>query len=376
MGGPGRAAPGKRLPGTLLPRARFPAQAPADLYVARGISPGTSRDDSLLHQARRPRGRGGGPDPSPRHSPATPRSRHPACAGRPAAGQARHGRSARGRPLGAHGGRVAATAPVVHAPAGLGNRGRVVPFAAHRQVGDEVDLPQAGRHHPHSGGHPVPGAGTARPLAPPAGAGASTRATSMGRGAGIVDQKLEVVIIAVTDVDRATEFYQRLGWRLDATPPGIVQFTPPGSWCSVQFGPNLSSATPGSGKGYLIVSDIEAARDALVAAGAEVGEIFHLGPDGPVSGPDPERRTYRSWLSFNDPDGNNWRLQEITARLPGRVDAGVTSFSSVSDLANAMRRAEAAHGEHEKRTGQADANWPDWYTSYMIAEQAGTELPT
>ena len=191
-----------------------------------------------------------------------------------------------------------------------------------------------------------------------------------------MDQKLEVVIIAVTDVDRATEFYQRLGWRLDATPPGIVQFTPPGFWCSVQFGPNLSSATPGSGKGYLIVSDIEAARDALVAAGAEVGEIFHLGPDGPVSGPDPERRTYRSWLSFNDPDGNNWRLQEITARLPGRVDAGVTSFSSVSDLANAMRRAEAAHGEHEKRTGQADANWPDWYASYMIAEQAGTELPT
>jgi catechol 2,3-dioxygenase-like lactoylglutathione lyase family enzyme len=198
----------------------------------------------------------------------------------------------------------------------------------------------------------------------------------MGRGAGVVDQRLEVVIIAVTDVDRATEFYQRLGWKLDATPPGIVQFTPPGSWCSVQFGPNLSSATPGSGKGYLIVSDIEAARDALVAAGVEVGEIFHLGPDGPVSGPDPERRTYRSWLSFNDPDGNNWRLQEITARLPGRVDAGVTSFSSVSDLANAMRRAEAAHGEHEKRTGQADANWPDWYASYMIAEQAGTELPT
>jgi catechol 2,3-dioxygenase-like lactoylglutathione lyase family enzyme len=198
----------------------------------------------------------------------------------------------------------------------------------------------------------------------------------MGRGADIVDQKLEVVIIAVTDVDRAKEFYQRLGWRLDATPPGIVQFTPPGSWCSVQFGPNLSSAAPGSGKGYLIVSDIEAARDELVAAGVEIGEIFHLGPDGPVSGPDPERRTYRSWLSFNDPDGNNWRLQEITARLPGRVDAGVTSFSSASDLAKAMRRAEAAHGEHEKRTGQADVSWPDWYASYMIAEQAGTELPT
>jgi catechol 2,3-dioxygenase-like lactoylglutathione lyase family enzyme len=192
----------------------------------------------------------------------------------------------------------------------------------------------------------------------------------------IVDQKLEVVIIAVTDVDRAKEFYQRLGWRLDVTPPGVVQFTPPGSWCSVQFGPNLTSATPGSGKGYLIVSDIEAARDQLVAAGVDAREIFHLGPDGPISDPDPERRTYRSWLSFNDPDGNNWRFQEITTRLPGRVDPGVTSFGSVSDLADAMRRAEAAHGEHEKRTGQADANWPDWYARYMVAEQAGTELPT
>jgi len=203
-----------------------------------------------------------------------------------------------------------------------------------------------------------------------------SRTDLSGRGAGIVDQKLEVVIIAVTDADRAKEFYQRLGWRLDVTPPGVVQFTPPGSWCSVQFGPTLTSAAPGSGKGYLVVSDIEAVRDQLLAAGVEAGEIYHLGPDGPISGPDPGRRTYRSWLSFNDPDGNNWRLQEITTRLPGRVDPGVTSFGSVSELANAMRRAEAAHGEHEKRTGQADPNWPDWYAEYMVAEQAGTELPT
>ena len=190
-----------------------------------------------------------------------------------------------------------------------------------------------------------------------------------------MDKKLEVVIIAVSDVDRATEFYRKLGWRLDVTPPGVVQFTPPGSGCSVQFGTNLTSATPGSAKEYLIVSDIEAARNELTAAGIDVSEVFHLGPDGRVSGPDPERRSYRSWLSFSDPDGNNWLLQEVTARLPGRVDPGATSFGSASDLASAMRRAAAAHGEHERRTGKADANWADWYADYMVAEQAGTEPP-
>src|SRR5438128_2042394 len=169
-----------------------------------------------------------------------------------------------------------------------------------------------------------------------------------------VDMKLEVVIIPVADVDRAKEFYRRLGWRLDQTPPGVVQFTQPGSGCSVQFGTNLTSAAPGTGKGYLIVSDIVAARDALVAAGIEVGEIFHLGPDGPVSGPDPERRTYRSLASFSDPDRNGWLLQEITTRLPGRIDSAATSFGSASDLASALRRAAAAHGEHEQRIGQAD----------------------
>ncbi len=164
------------------------------------------------------------------------------------------------------------------------------------------------------------------------------------------------------------------GWT--AGPPAVVHFTPHGSACSVQFGPTLTSAAPGSGKGYLVVSDIEAARNALVAAGVDVSEVFHIGPDGPVPGPDPERRSYFSRATFSDPDGNFWLLQEITTRLPGRVDPGATSYSSVGDLGSAMRRATAAHGEHEKRTGKADANWPDWYAEYMVAEQAGTELPT
>jgi catechol 2,3-dioxygenase-like lactoylglutathione lyase family enzyme len=192
-----------------------------------------------------------------------------------------------------------------------------------------------------------------------------------------VDMKLEVVVIPVSDVDRAKEFYGRVGWRLDVTPPGVVQFTPPGSWCSVQFGTNLTSAAPGSAqRTYLVVSDVEAARDQLVAAGIEVSEVFHLGTDGPVSGPDPEHGSYRSFASFSDPDGNSWLLQEITTRLAGRVDSSATSFGSASDLASALRRAEAAHGEHEKSTGQRDEDWPAWYAAYMVAEQAGTELPT
>jgi predicted enzyme related to lactoylglutathione lyase len=190
-----------------------------------------------------------------------------------------------------------------------------------------------------------------------------------------VDMKLEVVIIPVADVDRAKEFYKKLGWRLDVTPPGVVQFTPPGSGCSVQFGKNLTSAAPGSGKGYLIVSDIVAAREKMVAAGIEVSEFFHIGTEGRVSGLDLERRTYRSRAIFSDPDFNVWLLQEITARLPGRVDTGVTSYSSASDLASALRRAAAAHGNHEKRIGAADQNWPDWYAKYMVAEQSGEELP-
>ena len=196
-------------------------------------------------------------------------------------------------------------------------------------------------------------------------------------GVGSVDMKVEVITIPVSDVERAKEFYRRAGWRLDVTPPGVVQFTPPGSGCSVQFGANRTAAAPGSAQNtFLIVSDIEAARDQLVASGIDVSELSHLGPDGPVSGPDPEHRSYFSLASFSDPDGNSWLLQEVTTRLPGRVDAAATAFGSANDLASAMRRASAAHGEHEKRIGAADPDWPDWYAEYMVAEQAGTELPT
>ena len=197
-------------------------------------------------------------------------------------------------------------------------------------------------------------------------------------GVATIDMKLEVVVIPVSDVERAEQFYRKLGWRQDVTPPGsgVFQFTPHGSACSVQFGKGLTSAAPGSAqKTYLIVSNIEAVRNTLVAAGIDVSEIFHLTPDGPVAGIDPEHGTYRSLALFSDPDGNSWLLQEITTRLPGRIDTGVTSFGSASDLASAMRRAEAAHGEHEKLLGQRDVNWPDWYAEYMAAEQAGTELP-
>jgi len=193
-----------------------------------------------------------------------------------------------------------------------------------------------------------------------------------------VDMKLEVIVIPVSDVDHAEQFYRRLGWRQDVTPPGsgVFQFTPHGSACSIQFGKTLTSATPGSAqRTYLIVSDIAVARDAIIAAGIDVGQIFHLGPNGPIGGPDPDHGTYRSLASFNDPDGNSWLLQEITTRLPGRIDTGTTAFGSASDLASAMRRAEAAHGVHEKRLGRRDENWSDWYAEYMAAEQAGTELP-
>ena len=212
---------------------------------------------------------------------------------------------------------------------------------------------------------------------------------------GTVDLKLEAVVIPVADVDRAKQFYGDLGWRLDADFPfdngfRVVQFTPPGSGCSVQFGTNMTSAAPGSARGlYLIVSDIEAARKDLLARGVKVSEAFHdaggvyAGTDEPylfgrlrVSGPDPEHRSYRSFASFRDPDGNGWLFQEVTTRLPGRIDPATTTFASANDLASALRRAEAAHGQHEKRIGQRDENWPDWYAAYMVAEQAGTELPT
>ncbi len=210
-----------------------------------------------------------------------------------------------------------------------------------------------------------------------------------------VDMKFEIVVIPVSDIDRAKEFYLRLGWRLDADYATddkdfrVIQFTPPGSGCSVIFGKRVTAASPGASQGlYLIVSDIEAARKELQDRGIDVSEVFHsegeeyVGTDEPylfgqrrVSGPDPKHGSYRSFASFHDPDGNGWLLQEITTRLPGRIDSATTNFASVKDLANAMRRASAAHGEHEKRIGAADANWPDWYAEYMVREQSGEKLP-
>ena len=202
-------------------------------------------------------------------------------------------------------------------------------------------------------------------------------------GAARVDMKLEVALIPVSDVDRAKEFYTRLGWRLDedmvmGNDFRKVQFTPPGSGCSISFGKGVTSAAPGSLRGGLIVSDIEAAHNELVARGINASEVFHGSPFSPtkrISGPDPEHRSYLSYVSFEDPDGNVWIVQEVTRRLPGRIDLATTTFASANDLASAMRRAAAAHGEHEHRNGQHDANWPDWYAAYMAAEQAGAELP-
>ena len=211
----------------------------------------------------------------------------------------------------------------------------------------------------------------------------------------ISDMKLEIVVIPVSDVDRAKRFYGGLGWRLDADYASgddyrVIQFTPPGSGCSVIFGKNVTGALPGSAQGvYLIVSDIEAARAELLGRGVEVSEVFHdsagvyAGPDEPylfgrvrIAGRDPDRRSYRSFASFRDPDGNGWLFQEITARLPGRVDASSTAYASAADLAAAMRRAEAAHGVHEKKLGHRDENWPEWYADYMVREQAGKEPPS
>ncbi len=204
-----------------------------------------------------------------------------------------------------------------------------------------------------------------------------------------LDMKLEVVVIPVSDVDRAKAFYVGLGWRLDADFADdkgfrIVQLTPPGSPCSVQFGTEMTSVPPGSAQAlYLVVADIDAARGELVARGVDVSGVFHEGSlgdrfhaDGRVDGPAADRATYGSFATFSDPDGNGWLLQEITRRLPGRVDAATTAYASASDLAGALRRAAAAHGEHEQRIGAADANWPDWYAAYMVAEAGGTELPS
>ena len=209
-----------------------------------------------------------------------------------------------------------------------------------------------------------------------------------------MDMKLEVVVIPVSNIDRAKDFYAKLGWRLDADFTAGndwrgVQFTPPGSGCSIIFGKNVTAAAPGSAEGlYLVVPDIEAERNDLRSRGIEVSEVFHgggnvyTGADEPylfgrirVSGPDPGHGSYRSFASFRDPDGNKWLLQEITTRLPGRIDSATTAYASTSDLASALRRAEAAHGEHEKQLGKRDENWPDWYAAYMVSEQSGEKPP-
>jgi catechol 2,3-dioxygenase-like lactoylglutathione lyase family enzyme len=220
------------------------------------------------------------------------------------------------------------------------------------------------------------------------------RNTSSDASVAKVDMKLEVDIIPVSDVDRAKQFYERLGFRLDgdAAPMEglrIVQFTPPGSGTSVTFGLGLTTAAPGSAEGGLIVSDIEAARDELVGRGIEVSDIWH-GPPFPVEarqpGPDPERTSYGSFLYFNDPDGNTWLVQEVTTRLPGRMNATETGYASTGELEAALRRAEIAYNEkHKEHLGslihrhpqaQQDGERAAWYASHMVAEQAGTELPS
>jgi catechol 2,3-dioxygenase-like lactoylglutathione lyase family enzyme len=220
----------------------------------------------------------------------------------------------------------------------------------------------------------------------------TSESTRDGVGVARTDLKLEVVVIPVTDPDSSKAFYESLGWRLDAdfvfdNGFRVVQFTPPGSGTSIQFGSKITEAAPGSARGlYLIASNIKAARDELAGLGVEISEVFHPGAPGAqfahdgadrLSGPAPDRATYSSFATFSDPDGNEWLLQEVTQRLPGRIEAAGTEFASTADLANAMRRASVAHGEHEKRTGgEYDVNWPDWYAAYMVAEQAGSELPT
>ncbi|MFJ9248490.1 VOC family protein [Streptomyces sp. NPDC101776] len=204
-----------------------------------------------------------------------------------------------------------------------------------------------------------------------------------------MDMKLEVVVVPVGDVDRAKDFYTALGWRLDADVTTgedfrVVQVTPPGSPASVIFGTSVTDQVPGSAQGlHLIVDDIEAAHDELKRLGADPGDVFHdeggvfhhAGTDARVPGPDPQRSSYGSFVSFSDPDGNGWILQEITARLPGRLDPATTTYASAEDLAAALRRAAAAHGEHEARIGAEDPDWPDWYARYMVSERAGTESP-
>jgi catechol 2,3-dioxygenase-like lactoylglutathione lyase family enzyme len=200
----------------------------------------------------------------------------------------------------------------------------------------------------------------------------------------MIDMKLEVAVIPVKDVERSKRFYGNLGWRLDADFAAgdsfrVIQFTPPGSPCSIHFGVGVTTAAPGTCRMYLVVSDIVKAREELAARGVQVSEVTHRGAPGQanLAGPHPQRASYASSATFNDPDGNTWLLQEVTVRLPGRVDTGNTTYSSATDLESALLRAATAHGEHEKRTGgERDEAWPRWYAEYMVSEQGGKPLPT
>jgi catechol 2,3-dioxygenase-like lactoylglutathione lyase family enzyme len=204
-----------------------------------------------------------------------------------------------------------------------------------------------------------------------------------------MDTKLEVIVLPVSDVDRSVMFYKGLGWRLDADFTAddlrVVQVTPPGSPASVIFGTSLTRAQPGSADGMmLVVTDLQAARAELIEHGAAVSEIFtdaggvfhHGGDVKRVPVPDENRTSYGAFATFDDPDGNTWYLQQVTTRLPGRIDTSATTFASPQDLAEGLRRAAAAHGEHEARTGAADPDWPAWYATYLVSEQHGTELPS
>ena len=208
----------------------------------------------------------------------------------------------------------------------------------------------------------------------------------------VEDLKLEAIVIPVSDVDRAKSFYADLGWRLDADFAfdngfRVVQFNPPGSPASVQFGTGITTAQPGSAQGlYLVVSDVQAAHDQIEARGVEISEVFHPAEPGAqfvpgsgsgrATGRDEAGSSYGSFATFADPDGNTWLLQEVTTRLPGRIDSDATSFASVHDLEQALVRAAIAHGEHEARNGgQYDEQWPAWYATYMVAERSGTDLP-
>jgi catechol 2,3-dioxygenase-like lactoylglutathione lyase family enzyme len=215
----------------------------------------------------------------------------------------------------------------------------------------------------------------------------SSASSAARRPDATANMKLEVVVLPVSDVDRARDFYKRLGWRLDADfatdELRVVQLTPPGSQASIIFGTNVTSAEPGSIDALqLTVSDIDAARDALISGGADVSEVFHdsggvfhhAGTEGRVPGPAEDHADYGSFASFSDPDGNRWMLQEIRTRLPGRVTGA--AYDSSAELAAALDRAKAAHGEHEQRTGEADPNWPEWYARYMVSEQTREAPPS